>query len=261
MELLHGETLASRIRSVDRVIHRALAKEPAARYPTAAAMADELKLALLAGHSAEEPRTRSVTRLIVLPFRVLRRDEDTAFLAFSLPDAITGSLAGLQFLVVRSSLVGARYSAALVSDIVADAQWEAGERNCRVDFVCNGLCDIDANPDLLRSAIENVIRNAIRYTARGTTVDVCRECRQGSSGDRAVIRVSDRGPGVPSVELANIFRPFYRVADARDRESGGVGLGLAIAERVARVHGGSIHAENRTGGGLEVVLTLAVRPD
>ena len=54
----------------------------------------------------------------------------------------------------------------------------------------------------------------------------------------------------------NIFRPFYRVADARDRESGGVGLGLAIAERVARVHGGSVRAENRAGGGLEVVMTI-----
>ena len=145
---------------------------------------------------------------------------------------------------------------ALVSDIVADAQWEAGERNCHVDLVCECDCSIDASPDLLRSAIENVIRNAIRYTARGTTVEVCLQCRQGGEGDLAVIRVSDRGPGVPAPELTNIFRPFYRVAHARDRQSGGVGLGLAIAERVTRVHGGSIQAENRTGGGLEVLLTL-----
>ena len=68
--------------------------------------------------------------------------------------------------------------------------------------------------------------------------------------------VSDRGPGVPPTELANIFRPFYRVANARDRQSGGAGLGLAIADRVARAHGGSVHAENRAGGGLEVILTL-----
>jgi two-component system sensor histidine kinase CpxA len=61
---------------------------------------------------------------------------------------------------------------------------------------------------------------------------------------------------VPSAELPNIFRPFYRVADARDRQSGGVGLGLAIAERVVRVHGGSIRAENRVGGGLEIIFTL-----
>ena len=73
-------------------------------------------------------------------------------------------------------------------------------------------------------------------------------------------RVADRGPGVPSSELTNIFRPFYRVTDARDRQSGGVGLGLAIAERVARAHGGSVRAENRAGGGLEVVLRLKNAP-
>jgi two-component system, OmpR family, sensor histidine kinase CpxA len=145
---------------------------------------------------------------------------------------------------------------ALVSDIVADAQWEARERDCRVDLVSDGDCEIRANPDLLRSAAENVIRNAVRYTASGTAVEVRLECHRGDDGDAAIVRVSDRGPGVPAAELPNIFRPFYRVADARDRQSGGVGLGLAIAERVARVHGGSVHAENRAGGGLEVVLRV-----
>jgi signal transduction histidine kinase len=145
---------------------------------------------------------------------------------------------------------------ALVADIVADAQWEARERECRVDFLSNGNCTIEANPDLLRSAAENLIRNAIRYTAPSTAVEVRLDCQHRDSGDGAAIRISDRGPGVPDAELSNIFRPFYRVADARDRESGGVGLGLAIAERIARAHGGRVHAENRAGGGLEVVLTL-----
>jgi two-component system, OmpR family, sensor histidine kinase CpxA len=145
---------------------------------------------------------------------------------------------------------------ALLSEIIADAQWEAAERNCRVDLVCDRHCDIQADPDLLRSAAENVIRNAIRYTAAGTVVEVKLECPDGETGDMAIIRVSDRGPGVPAAELANIFRPFYRVADARDRQSGGVGLGLAIAERVARIHGGIARARNRTGGGLEVELSV-----
>jgi two-component system, OmpR family, sensor histidine kinase CpxA len=145
----------------------------------------------------------------------------------------------------------------LVADIVSDAQWEARERNCRVDLVSSTECTIDANPDLFRSAVENVIRNAVRYTAPGTAVEVRLGCGHGENADAATITVSDRGPGVPDAELSNIFRPFHRVADARDRESGGVGLGLAIAERVARAHGGSIRAENRAGGGLEVVLSFA----
>ena len=143
---------------------------------------------------------------------------------------------------------------ALVTDIVTDAQREARERNCGVEFAADGDCDIEANPDLLRSAAENIIRNAVRYTAPGSAVEVRLEC--GGEGKSAIIRVSDRGPGLPASELSKIFRPFYRVADARDRASGGVGLGLAIAERVAHVHGGSIRAENRAGGGLEVVLSL-----
>jgi two-component system, OmpR family, sensor histidine kinase CpxA len=145
---------------------------------------------------------------------------------------------------------------ALLADIVADAQREARERDCRVELVCDGDCAIEGNPDLLRSATENVIRNAIRYTAHGSAVEVHLECGHGEGRKDAVIRVTDRGPGVPAAELSNIFRPFYRLADARDRESGGTGLGLAIAERVARVHGGKIQAENRPGGGLQVVLTL-----
>jgi two-component system sensor histidine kinase CpxA len=144
----------------------------------------------------------------------------------------------------------------LLAEIVADEQLEARERNCRVELVSTDSCDAVANSDLLRSAVENIVRNAIRYTPPGTAVDVRLECGQRNNGHVAVIRVSDRGPGVPVTELTNIFRPFYRVADARDRESGGVGLGLAIAERVARAHGGSVTAENRAGGGLEVVLKV-----
>jgi two-component system, OmpR family, sensor histidine kinase CpxA len=147
----------------------------------------------------------------------------------------------------------------LISEIVKDAQWEAAERQARVEFEPDGSCEVDADPDLLRSGIENVIRNAVRYTAAGTTVEVALQCERDGDHESATIRVSDRGPGVPPSELANIFRPFHRVANARDRQSGGVGLGLAIAERVAHLHGGRIHAENRTGGGLEVMLRVAAR--
>ena len=150
----------------------------------------------------------------------------------------------------------ASYLDVLVAEVVADAQLEASPRNCRVALSCEGGCLAEIDPDLVRSAVENIIRNAVRYTAPATAVDVHVACVERAGVRTAVVLVSDRGPGVPADELSNIFRPFYRIANARDRESGGVGLGLAIAERVARVHGGHIRASNRPGGGLEVELTL-----
>jgi two-component system sensor histidine kinase CpxA len=145
---------------------------------------------------------------------------------------------------------------AVIAEIVADVQWEAVEHGCRIDVGGSDRCQLEGDPDLMRSAIEDVIRNAIRYTAPGTTVDVRLECRGPGTSEGATVRVADRGPGVPEEELSNMFRPFHRVAGARDRQSGGVGLGLAIAERVARAHGGRVEARNRQGGGLEIVLTF-----
>jgi signal transduction histidine kinase len=70
------------------------------------------------------------------------------------------------------------------------------------------------------------------------------------------ISVRDSGPGVPAAELTNIFRPFFRVSDARERKTGGTGLGLAITERAIRLHNGKVTAENAVGGGLIVTITL-----
>ena len=97
------------ISALDRIIHRALAKKSADRFQTADAMAQELRAALLISDSGVAARARAVTRLIVLPFRILRPDAGTDFLAFSLPDAITNSLSGLESLVVRSSFVASRF--------------------------------------------------------------------------------------------------------------------------------------------------------
>src|SRR5690606_13220259 len=100
----------------------------------------------------------------------------------------------------------------------------------------------------LRSAIENVLRNAIRFADTGTAVMVKLRFEHG----RATILIEDRGPGVPPAELDNIFEPFYRVAASRDRDSGGTGLGLAITWRVVALHGGHVVARNASGGGLAV---------
>jgi serine/threonine protein kinase/tetratricopeptide (TPR) repeat protein len=100
------------VMAVDRVIQRAISKDFTDRYPSAQAMADELRSALGLLEAGDAPRVRAVTRLIVLPFRALRPDPDCDFLTFSLPDAITGSLAGIDSLVVRSSLTAARFTSA-----------------------------------------------------------------------------------------------------------------------------------------------------
>jgi two-component system sensor histidine kinase CpxA len=113
---------------------------------------------------------------------------------------------------------------------------------------------------LLRSAVENVVRNATRYTDEGTAVEVRLERQQAASGEEIVVRVLDSGPGVPNDALQKIFEPFYRLDDARNRQTGGAGLGLSIADRAVRLHGGQLRASNRKGGGLEVEIRIPASP-
>ena len=144
----------------------------------------------------------------------------------------------------------------LVSQIVSDANFESHERNSDVRLTAHGQYFVQGNAELLHSAIENLVRNAIRYTEPSTSVEVLLEARRRSNASVVHLVVRDYGPGVPESELVKIFQPFYRVADARDRQSGGVGLGLAIAERIVRLHSGTIRAENAKPRGLEVEILL-----
>jgi len=145
----------------------------------------------------------------------------------------------------------------LVQSIVEDAEFEAQARRCHVHAsIADGDWRVRGNASLLHSAVENVVRNAIRYTAEGTAVEVelAREMRAGAA--EAVLRVSDAGPGAPADSLAKLFEPFYRLDDARGRQTGGVGLGLAITERAVRFHGGKVSAFNRQPNGLVVEIRL-----
>jgi two-component system sensor histidine kinase CpxA len=144
----------------------------------------------------------------------------------------------------------------LIEGIALDADFEAQMRNCHVEAVIHQDCSVRGSGILLHRAIENVVRNAIRYTAEGTTVQVHLEAAGSPEDSQPVIRVTDSGPGVPEDLLDKLFRPFYRVDDARGRQTGGVGLGLAIAERAVRLHGGSVKANNRPEGGLAVEIRL-----
>jgi two-component system sensor histidine kinase CpxA len=144
----------------------------------------------------------------------------------------------------------------LVLDVGKDADFEAQSRQCRVRCVIQDDATVLGSPSLLHSAVENVVRNAMRHTPEGTEVEIrlARESRSGK--DEAVVRVTDRGPGVPQESLDKLFRPFYRLDDARGRQTGGVGLGLAITERAVRLHGGTVRAANRPEGGLMVEIRL-----
>ncbi len=148
--------------------------------------------------------------------------------------------------------------APFVRDVVADANFEASSTNRAVRVTTCEACRVAGVAPLLRSALENVMRNAVRYTPEHTTVDVALHCRVVDNAPTATITIRDYGTGVPAEALTNIFRPFYRVADARDRASGGTGLGLAITERAIRLHGGSVNAVNHPAGGLLVELRLPI---
>jgi len=144
----------------------------------------------------------------------------------------------------------------MAAAVVAEAGLEAGVRGSQVHLIASQPLELDANEDLLRSALDNVLRNAIRFTTSGSSVEVTLEARPDAGGHEARLVVRDRGPGVPEGSLDELFEPFFRVEEARDRSRGGSGLGLAIAARAVRLHGGSISAANAAGGGLEVEIVL-----
>jgi two-component system, OmpR family, sensor histidine kinase CpxA len=158
----------------------------------------------------------------------------------------------------------------LMEQVAHDAEYENPGRGCRVTALANTLANtpadaadeflVEADPDLLRSAMENVVRNATRYTAEGTTVDVRLDRQRAAKGDEIVVRVLDSGPGVPDEALQKIFEPFYRLDDARNRQTGGAGLGLSIADRAIRLHGGQLRASNRKEGGLEIEIRIPAVP-
>ena len=143
---------------------------------------------------------------------------------------------------------------ALVHDAAADADFEARAHDRRVSVAADPDCIVSGDEESLRSALENVLRNAIRYTAERTEVEVSLRHDAGT----AVIRVRDHGSGVPENMLRAIFVPFRRAESTTE----GSGLGLAIAERAVLAHQGTVRASNAESGGLiiEIRLPLATPP-
>lgn len=142
----------------------------------------------------------------------------------------------------------------LVAGIAEDAAFEARAAGRDLHFSGDGEFRVNGRAELLHRAVENVIRNAIKFTRPGTVVTVVLD---RPAPDRLRITVCDQGPGVPVAELTTIFEPFHR--GAGNASSDGFGLGLAIARRAVEAHGGSIRATNRIEGGLCVEILLPAR--
>jgi two-component system sensor histidine kinase CpxA len=140
----------------------------------------------------------------------------------------------------------------VIEQVVRDANFEGAVKNCQVNLQGAANCAVLGSRELLRSAIENVLRNAVRYSPNDMPVEM--QVARGAGGLEILIR--DHGPGVPAADLERIFEPFYRVAESRDRASGGEGIGLAITSQVMKAHGGAASSLNASRGGLEVRLSL-----
>ncbi|HEX6546171.1 MAG TPA: ATP-binding protein [Bryobacteraceae bacterium] len=145
---------------------------------------------------------------------------------------------------------------ALVKEVFADADFEATSMDRSVQLLECADCRVRGEADLIRSAMENVVRNALKYSHSKTTVYI--RLLRCTTNRTAIITVEDEGPGVPGEMLCHIFEPFYRVDEARDRQTGGAGLGLAISHRITILHGGTIVAANREIGGLAVRIALPI---
>jgi len=143
----------------------------------------------------------------------------------------------------------------LIGGVVDDARFEYPD--ARVDYTTSGEVLLRGDADGLKSAVENVVRNAHIYGDRSKPIEVV----LAADADRATIRVLDRGPGVPEAELMRIFEPFYRTDKSRDHRVDGQGIGLAITARVTELHRGTVRAANRAEGGLEIVIELPLDPE
>jgi len=139
---------------------------------------------------------------------------------------------------------------ALLEDIVADTAFESAPKGLRISLRCISKASktMAGDAELIRRALENVLRNAMRFSPKDGAISITLE----EQADRALITIEDEGPGIAPGALGGIFEPFQR----GEGETGGFGLGLAIAQRAVRVHGGAIHAENRAPSGLRVRLDL-----
>jgi two-component system sensor histidine kinase CpxA len=142
----------------------------------------------------------------------------------------------------------------VIDEVLDDARFEAAATDATITYADDAIVNVNGDPGLLRSAIENVVRNAIFYSGQSGKIDVCLRMDDG----RAVLTIRDNGKGAPEETLPLLFKPFYRADDSRVTSTGGMGLGLAIVRNAVAVHGGTVVARNIAPHGLEVEIRLPV---
>jgi two-component system sensor histidine kinase CpxA len=165
-------------------------------------------------------------------------------------------LAGLEAGRIPAEVFAPVSIRSLCESVIEDANFEAAHANCQVIGSRQDITVL-VYPNLLRRAIDNVLRNAIRYAPANTKIEL--NCKVDLLRREVTIDILDCGPGVPDSMLVDIFSPFFRTAPGRETSSGGTGLGLAIASEAVRLHDGTITAQNKKSGGLQVTITFPLR--
>ncbi len=142
----------------------------------------------------------------------------------------------------------------LVVDLLPDVEYEAAQSNCVITTTIRPGCTVRGDAELLRAAVENIVRNAIRYVPDSGLIHIDTAPVERESKRLSIVRISDNGPGIPDDELKSVLEPFYRADKGRHWQQDGFGIGLAIANRAVGVHGGTINILNRPAGGLIVEM-------
>jgi two-component system, OmpR family, sensor kinase len=142
--------------------------------------------------------------------------------------------------------------AELANIIIDDCQLEAEHKSCVIEDSLDREIEILGSPELLRRAIENILRNAVKFADSHTAINVSIT----DHNSNAVIEITDQGPGISPEDHAHLFEPFYRGDQARDHSVSGYGLGLSIAKKAIELHKGTINFEEAAKGGSRVVIIL-----
>ena len=178
-------------------------------------------------------------------------------------DHLVGQILSLSYMdtIQKIDMPGVISLSELVVDLLPDVQYEAAQKNSVISTLISEDCFVQGDEDLIRSAIENILRNAIRYTPVDGRIHVEVLPVETSGEQFSVVRISDDGPGIPEDEIQSVLEPFYRADKARHWQQDGYGIGLAIADRAVNLHGGTVSIRNKADGGLVVEMRFPLVVD